>query len=712
MAPDTPPFRQRFNRHDLLAFLLLVVTGVATYFALVTPVSLRPDSLTLHAGEVAPQDVQAPQDVEYVSDVRTNLARDSAARAVSPVYTPPDPAVARRQLDRLRTVLSYIANVRADSFGTSDQKRADLLAITDVQFDSDTLDSILNFSDTRWDAVQQDALNVLELVLRSPIRDTNLDSVRRSMPSMVSLTLTEEQANVVTELVRPFIVANSFFSQDLTDAARQQARDAVQPVTQRYVAGELVIQRGQVLSDADIEALQNMGLVHPRDLSLDYLGTIALITIVMGFLGMYFRHRRPNYYNDSRSLILVALLFLVFLWSTRLVIPNRTIIPYIFPLPAFALLIATLFGPDAGLILSIVISILAGYDLSGAFDLTLFYMIVSMTAVLSLGRAHRFASFLWAALVASVAGAAVVTAYRLPGGSLDWVGYLTLIGAATLNGFASASIALLLQYLLAEFLGLTTPLRLLDISRPDAPLLQFFLRNAPGTYQHSLQVANLAEQAAEKLGIDTLLMRVGALYHDVGKALNPSFFIENQMQDSLNPHDDIPPEEAAQSVIRHVLDGVQLARKNRLPRRLQDFMLEHHGTLLARYHYTKAVEATGGDVSKVDSSKFRYPGPRPRSRETALLMLADNVEARARSMRPRNESDIRSLVQKAVDFCQKEGQLAETRLTLKDLTLIMDSFTTTLAGVYHPRIQYPKDTKAASTETPTTPLPHQEEEKQ
>jgi putative nucleotidyltransferase with HDIG domain len=217
-------------------------------------------------------------------------------------------------------------------------------------------------------------------------------------------------------------------------------------------------------------------------------------------------------------------------------------------------------------------------------------------------------------------------------------------------------------------------------------------------------VSNLVEQAAEKLGMDTLLVRVGALYHDVGKSLNPPFFIENQLPNNLNPHDDVDAETAAASVIRHVNDGVVLARKYRLPRRIIDFMLEHHGTLLARYHYNRALREVGGDASRVDESKFRYPGPRPRSRETALLMLADNVEARTRSERPRTEEEIRAVVQKAIDFCQKEGQLANTRLTLRDLTSISDVFVTTLTGLYHPRIAYPTAEITTSADFPTVPV--------
>ena len=693
---------QRISRHDSLSLILLVLTSLGIYIILVLPISLRPSSLPLHAGQVAPQDFQAPSSIEYISEVRTDQARDIAERSVAQVYSSPDPNIARRQINLLHTALDSITAARADTSINTQQREAELSSLSDLRLQPATIDNILSLSSVRWDNISQDALRVLEQVMRSPVRDNNIDSIHVSVDSIVSLALSEEQASIVVELVKPFIVANSFFSPDLTDAARLEARQSVQPITQTYVDGEIVVQRGQLLSDADIEALKTLGLIRPTNPALDYIGLAALVMVMMAFIGIYYHRRRPAYYNEGRSLVLIALLFLVFLTFARLVIPNRTVLPYLFPIPAFGMLIATLFGPGGGLILSMVISVLGAYNMPNAFDLTIFYLVSSLTGVLTLGKAHRIGAFLWAGVASAVAGMAVITAYRLPTGSLDALGYIMLIGAALLNGLASASVALMLQYFLAEFLGLTTALRLLDIARPDAPLLKYFLRSAPGTYQHSLQVANLAEQAAEKLGMDTLLVRVGALYHDVGKATNPLFFIENQMPGSLNPHDDIDPETAALTVTRHVLDGVALARKHRLPRRIQDFMLEHHGTLLARYYYNAAVQAAGGDTSKVDSSKYRYPGPRPHTRETALLMLADNVEARARSERPRDEKEVRALVQRAIDVCQSEGQLAETRFTFKDLTIITDVFTLTLTGLYHPRIQYPGLPKRSSEEDPTT----------
>jgi putative nucleotidyltransferase with HDIG domain len=358
------------------------------------------------------------------------------------------------------------------------------------------------------------------------------------------------------------------------------------------------------------------------------------------------------------------------------------------------LLLTTLFGLETGIILSILLSLLVPYGLPNAFDLIPYFLLSSLTGVLVLGAARRVWTFFRAGMGIALAGIVMLTAFRLPFSTMDGVAIFQLTSAALFNGLASSSIALLLQYFLAQALGLTTALQLIEISRPDFPLLQFFLRNAPGTYQHSLQVANLAEQAAELIGADALLTRVGALFHDVGKALNPSFFIENQPAENIDPHDDIPPEESAAAIIAHVTDGVALARKYRLPRRMDDFILEHHGTMVTRYQYNQAVQAAGGDASKVDIEKFRYPGPRPQSRETALLMLADGTEARARAQRPHDEESIRKLVLSTIETAQKQGQLDDTKLTLRDLSIITEAFVTVLKGTHHPRIAYPKETPA------------------
>lgn len=685
--------------------ILLILVGLISLVALIAPLSLSSGALPISAGDVAPRDLQAPDAIEYVSEVRTEEARAAAARAIPQTYSPPDPSIARGQIERLRATLDYISLVRADEFATPEQKQADLQSLSDLTLEPETIDQILNLSAARWDTVQQEALSVLEQIMRNTIHEGDIQAMHRSVPSLVSLALTEEQAGLVVELVTAFIAPNSFSSPELTEAARQAARDAVQPVVQSYKPGEMVVAGGQVISTAQYEALQKLGLIEPVQQWQDYLGVGALVILMTTFVGLYFYRRNRPYLSQTRSLVLIALIFIIFLVGARLSIPNRTIIPYLYPLPAVGLLFATLFSLETGLIFGLAISLLAAYGLPNTLDLMPYYMLATLTGVLVLGPARRFWAFFRAGIAIALAGIAIILAFRLPFTQMDWVGIVTLLGAALFNGLASTSITLLLQYFLAQILGLTTPLQLLEISRPDFPLLQYFLRNAPGTYQHSLQVANLAEQAAENIGADALLTRVGALFHDVGKAMNPTFFIENQAHGSLNTHDDLDPAESSSAITQHVLDGIKLARKHRLPRRIDDFILEHHGTMLTRYQYNKALEVANGDESQVDDEKFQYPGPSPRSRETALLMLADGTEARVRATRPSNEEELRKIIRSTIEHVQQSGQLDNTQLTLNDLNKIEQSFVTTLRGSFHPRIEYPKakETPTAAEDVPTTP---------
>jgi putative nucleotidyltransferase with HDIG domain len=694
MGTSTARVRQVPARIRLFQIVLLIVVSIISYGALILPEILRTTAVPLKPGDVSPSDFQAPRTGEYISQVRTEEMRSAAENAVPAVYAPPEPTIARRQIERLRAALQYIALVREDENATPEQKASDIASLSDIKLKPQTIASILDLPAARWETIQQEALSVLEQVMRRTIHEQDLVSVQRTVPSLVSLALNEEQAALVSELVASFVTPNSLLSEDLTKAAKQAARDAVEPVIQEYKAGEIIILRGQIISPADFEALQQFGLIEEASPWQDYVGAGALVIMIAAFINLYFSRRHLPFQFEARSLILVALIFILFVMSARLTIPNRTVLPYAFPLAAMGLLIATLFGLETGIVFSIALAILVTYNLPNVLDLTPYYLFSSLTGVLVLGNARRVWTFFRAGMGVAGAGMAMLLAFRFPFVQMDPIALLQLTGAAIFSGLAASSIALLLQYFLAQTLGLTTALQLIEISRPDFPLLQFFLRNAPGTYQHSLQVANLAEQAAEAIGADALQTRVGALFHDVGKAMNPMFFVENQPQDQVNTHEDLAPEESARAIISHVNDGILLAHKHRLPRRIDDFILEHHGSMITRYQYNQAVEAAGGDASKVDKEQFRYPGPSPRSRETALLMLSDGSEARARAERPQDEEAIRNIVRSTIEVAQKQGQLDNTQLTLRDLSVITEVFVNILRGTHHPRISYPKESPA------------------
>ncbi len=656
---------------------------------------------TYAVGEVTQSTLQASRDIEYVSEIRTEEARKAAESAVQPVYSQPDPSIARGQIERLRTSLLNITAIRDNDALSADEMSKSLLALSDLRLKTETVDYLIGVSDSRWEAVQSEAVRVLETTMRRAIYEDKLSAAQAGVSAFVSLTFTEQQTELVTELVVPFVVPNSFFSQELTDAAKKSAREAVLPIVRTYKEGETIVPTGEIITPADMEAFQQLGMIRPGQRWEDLASTAAMVLLCAVFVPIYF-YRKPRLVvlNDPKYLLLVAAIFIVALAGARL-FAERALAPYGYPIQAAGLLFTALFNVEAGIVFAIPLAILSAFGLPNSSDLIPYYLFTSLIGLLALGSARRFWGFLQAGIAIALSGAAALMAFRVPLVTLDLLGIFQYAGAVVFAGFASASVALLLQYIFAQVLGLTTALQLLDISRPDFPLLKFFLQSAPGTYQHSLQVANLAEQAAEKIGADPLLTRVGALFHDIGKALNPSFFIENQVQDHIDAHTDADPVEVSATIIRHVTDGVQLAKKHRLPRRLHDFILEHHGTLVTYFQYNQAVEFAEGDASKVDIEKFRYPGPRPASRETALLMLADATEARARAERPSDMDEIRALVASVIQNAQRHNQLDDTLLTLRDLRLIADSFAATLRGVYHQRIQYPK---VSVSDQDTTPL--------
>ena len=695
-----PPVPTRIR---ILQVCLIVAVSFISFATLTRPIGLRPTTQAVDVGDVAQITMQSPRDIEYVSEIRTEEARKAAESAIQPVYSLPDPAIARQQIEGLRVILQNITSVRGDVELTIEEKKSKILSLSDVRLKLETVDYLLNISDSRWDVVQAESVRVLEQIMRRAIYEDKLDAAQAGISTFVSLTLNEQQSALVTELVTAFVVPNSFFSQELTIAASQAAREAVKPIVKSYKAGETIVPAGEIILPADMEAFQQLDIVSSGQRWQDMAGAVSIIMLCAVFVPLYFfRRKRLAVINDPLSILVIAVVFVTFLIGARL-FTDRTLAPYGYPLQAAGLLIATLFGLEVGIVIAIPLCLLAAFGLSNTLDLAPFYLLSSLIGILALGPARRFWGFINAGIAIALSGLVTLIAYRLPFYSPDWLGAVQFIGIVAFAGFAAASVTLQLQYMFAQLLGLTTALQLLDISRPDSPLLQFFLRSAPGTYQHSLQVANLAEQAAEKIGADPLLTRVGAQFHDIGKALNPTFFIENQIPGNVNTHQDANPEEVAATIIRHVTDGVQLAKKHRLPRRLHDFILEHHGTLITRYQYNQAMEAAGGDVTKVDIEKFRYPGPRPASRETALLMLADASEARARSERPASEDDVRKLVQSVIDTVQKFNQLDDTLLTLRDLNLITESFATTLRATYHPRIQYPNAKVADQDLTITAP---------
>ncbi|MCK7481785.1 MAG: hypothetical protein M0C28_34880 [Candidatus Moduliflexus flocculans] len=348
--------------------------SIISYGALVLPSLTGPESISLQAGDVSPSDFQAPEDKEYISEVRTEEARLAAENAVAPVYALPDPTIARKQLERLRAALQYITLVRDDLNASTGQKASD---IASTQRDRHQAGDRRTDPRTDLRPLGHDPAGVFERVGTgdAPHHSGHRSGSRpKERSSLVSLALNEEQAAVVVELVSAFVTPNSVYSAELTESAKGSAREAVEPVIQRYKAGEIIVLRGQVIRPAQLEVLQKLGLIEQTSPWQEYAGAGALVLMLAGLTALYFTRRRLVFLFDARSLVIVALIFLVFVVGARIIIPDRTVLPYAYPLAAVGLLVATLFGLEAGIILSILISLLVPYGMPNALDLTPYFL--------------------------------------------------------------------------------------------------------------------------------------------------------------------------------------------------------------------------------------------------------------------------------------------------------------------------------------------------
>jgi len=655
---------------------------------------LQSGRLVLEEGDVAPRDIRAPRRITYESAIRTAEQERLAVEQVEPLYTTPDADLARQQLERTRQVLDYLSAVRADPFATPAQRRAWVMSVPELTDLSPTITAAaFGLSEESWSRVQLETLNVVAETMRRGIREGFLEQVRQEASSLVGLDLSEEEAAVTAALAQRLIVPNSFYDDQATQAAQEQAREQVSSVLRTYESGEIIVREGQRVSALDLEALHEMGLQQPRTGWDDVLGCAALTVTGIVILGIFLAYFQADVLWEGRKLLLLTFLLLLFLLLARLMVPDRTVLRYLFPSSALAILATATLGPYVGVASSVFVGYAVGWIGDRSLELAVYAAAGGLVATLALPRVDRLGTLFRAAAFVSLTHVVVMLGFHLPLERLNPVNLALNLLVAAANGGISASIALGGLFLVGPLFDIITTFRLIELSHPDHPLLQRLLREAPGTYHHSLMVASLAEQAAEQIGADPLLTRVGAYYHDIGKIARSYFFIENQME-GLNPHERLDPYTSAEIITGHVRDGLELARRHRLPARVRAFIPEHHGTNRVSFQYERALELTG-DPELVNEADFHHKGPRPRSKETALVMLADSCEAAVRARRPASPEELSQVVSEVFDRILKAGQLDHCPMTMRELSMVRASFVSTLKGVFHPRVRYPEPVTAA-----------------
>ena len=683
-----------------IALLFIVLGTIILSFETLFPTS---DSIQLAIGDVAQEDIFAPYDITYQSDVLLAERRRAARESASVRYIDL-PNVRDNQRMLMDAFLDYIDLVRENPYTSQEEKVNDLMAIEVLTISESRWRTIVAFEDSEWRAIATEARQLLDRTIERRII-TDADVQRELTDLDIRGSFSQSEDLIITAMVEDLIVPTEAVDEELTRIAQDNAAAAITAdlATISLDANDPIVFRRDTVTAQQIEILQQYNLLYQRDrIEENIIGAAMAMMLVVVVGSLYLRRFYAPLLNDYVMLTMLAFLFIEFLFLARFFVSSASTLPsaaLVFPSAALALLYMSLAGPHLATVGTLGLGLLIGLLIPDA-DAIEFAMIVTaggFASILAMDNQERTSDYFSAALMITIAnflmyGAVIMVRDDTP----TFVDLIAGLLLAAVGGVFAAGIAFVQLGIISTIMNLPTSIRLIDLMRPDQPALKQLLREAPGTFQHSLQVANLAELAAERIAANTTLVRVAAMYHDIGKTLNPYFFVENQK--GFNPHDTInDPQRSAKILISHVTEGDRMARRYRLPRRIRDFIREHHGTSKPFFYY-KALELAGGDESKVNAEDYTYPGPAPRSKETGILKLADSIESAARSIQPKDRAGVTEVVDMIFQKELQDNQLDNSTLTLNDLKEIREVFIDTLEGIYHTRIKYPGQDKAKLAE--------------
>ena len=684
-----PARRERVVTTPLLRTLRALLYALFLAALLSATLVLYPSSerVKFTVDEPSPLLFKAPRQITYVSDVQTQAARELAASQVKEVFIGPDIATASQQVKQLNNITVYITALRNDVYSTYDVRSGLIAKIPNLALSSATIQNLLQLNDSDWEEASQEASRVLDLVMREEIRINQISNAQRQITRYSSYSLSDPQRVCVFDLCSAMVVPNTFYDAAQKATNRQAAADAIKPVLWTIRDGESIVREGEIVTDLMLENLKALGLLEAEANWQTQLGLVTVAIALVLVLSYYIYRSQPLLLSRPRRELMLVLLLASFAAATRLLIPDHTLTPYLFPMAAMAMFTTLLLDLNLAIFVSAIGAVFVGYHSGGSLELTIYALLGGVVGALALWKMDSLVGFARAMLYLAMINMVVIVAFRLRSQTSDITGVLQLLLSGVGNAILASSVTFVAFAFIGRIFGITTSLQLLELARPTHPLFRQLLIKAPGTYHHSIVISNMAERAAEVIGADSLLARVGSYYHDIGKTVRPYFFSENQ-GDGDNPHDRLDPKTSAEIILAHVTDGLDLAHKHAIPEKVVDFIPEHHGTTLVAYFYRRAVQESDSDV--VDESVFRYHGPKPQSKETAIVMLADSVEALVRASHPTTQVEVERVIRQIINDRLVSGQLDECDLTLRDLDKIRQAFVGVLQGVFHPRIQYPE----------------------
>ena len=677
-----------------VGFLILCVIFFTT---------IAPRRYTLTVGSISHQTITATQSV--VDEITTEEKRKAAAANIEPTYHL-DESAAIRVMENLQELFDELSKVQqygltvqeideegneiAKSFSNSEIEYAQKL-VTHISLTRYQATVLMTVAAEEFDIMVTNVTRAVQNALNSGIREGKVSDAISTVQQIVGFSVDLSLMQVIVPTVlRTCIEPNMVIDQEATEQARQKAMENVEYIL--YLPGQNIIREGEVVTSSQYAMVKTLGLLEDdtHDYS-SYFGVAIFLCFGIFVLVVLIRIFRPMVLHDVRFLSVEMAVIVVTMLLTALSI--KLIDPYLALLPLGSILIGALLGWRAAMPASVCMAVINCCLSAGSTTITLHDMLVvsimslvamTVSALYLRGKGGRLRPLICGVLV-GVTNMILMMAFGLMAGNSveDFLSHALWSG---LSGVLSGMLSIGLQPLLESAYNLATPAKLLELGNPNHPLLRRLLMEAPGTYHHSIIVANLAEAAAEKIGANALLARTGAYFHDVGKLKRPSYFKENQQ--GINPLDQTDPYVSAAIVTTHTRDGLQLAQKYHLPPEIQDIIIQHHGDTPVMFFYHRALEQAGG--REVDIADFRYDGTRPTTKEAAIVMFADTIEAAVRSMKDPSPKDIREFIQKLIQGKLQDGQLNNSPITLRDIEDICDAFCTVLNGVFHERIEYPE----------------------
>ena len=639
---------------------------------------------------VSKRDIIA-QKTLIVEDVkRTEQHRKEVAQKIEPVLASAEDDFIKSNLQTLQT---SILQIRKKAVSDT-EKRQEIEVLFDLS-DNQKRDFIINFllkaDDNSLHEVFDKSLLTLSNILRTGIteQDYEKDNIEKIILSNLISNVSKRQISLISAMLEQVIVPNMVVDEFATEMARKNAQASVKPYEVTFQKGDRILFEGQPVTRLKRDALRQAGY---NVYELNRYGLIAVYIIV--FIGTilflaYMRYFEKNFLQP-RYLMISA--FLSLLLALIAVLLPTGASPYILPVPAFLILMAIFTKPRIAFVASIVLlAIMAvGYQYNVQYIVA--FMLLSLFSIIAISQiryAERVDLIKTGFNIGLAGMVLVLSIYILEKCLIDVSNVLIIKNCVyiLLNGLISSIIASGSLPLFERIFNIITPYGLAELGDHNQKLLKRLQMDAPGTYHHCLMVSNLCEAAAEAIGADPILARVGALYHDIGKLERPLFFVENQSYFMIeNPHNKFNPRISKMIITAHTVDGVKIAKKYNLPSVIQNFITQHHGEGLASYFYNKALKDEGAE--NVKEEQFRYPGPKPNMKETAILMIADAVESAVRSLKNPSPEEIEAMINKIIVERLNDGQLSDSPLTLKDLKVVAETFSRILRGMQHNRIKY------------------------